>query len=332
MLLTLIKSLTFKRTWNFFKTVSSYYISRILRKPLIWGMPYAISIEASSICQLACPECQTGLGLLKRNIKLIPKELFVSIINQLSPYLFHLQLNFQGESFVHPDIIEFIKYARSKKILVSISTHALRIDEALAKQIVESNLTNLLVSIDGLDEDSYKKYRINGSLSKALKTVEIISEVKTGSKTRFPKLIMQFIVFRHNEHQLSVLKSFSKEHLFDKINIKTAQFVDFENGNENLPTIDKYNRYKQNIKGGYSIKSKLKNHCYLSWSRMIINSDGLVCPCCYDKNASHSFGNINNADLYSIWKGNASLSFKQKILKQRKVIRICCNCTEGLAL
>ena len=114
MIFPLIRTLTLRKILNYFLVVSSYYLSILLKRPIIWGMPYAISIESTAICQLACPECQTGLGLLERNQKLISDASFYSTIDQLSPFLFHVQLNFQGEAFNHPKIIEFIEYLHQK--------------------------------------------------------------------------------------------------------------------------------------------------------------------------------------------------------------------------
>ncbi|MEI8201733.1 MAG: radical SAM/SPASM domain-containing protein [Bacteroidota bacterium] len=329
MIFPLLRILTFRKILNYLLVVSSFYLSRLIKRPILWGMPFAISIETTAICQLACPECQTGLGLLKRNQKLIDNDTFNSIINQLSPYLFHVQLNFQGEAFNHPYIIDFIKYAHKKKILTSISTHAQNIDEAVAQQITDSGLTNLIISVDGIDEETYRTYRANGSLQKTLKAVSLLKAYK---KKSTPKLIMQFIVFRHNEYQIPLLKSFYKEHGFDTLRIKTAQFNNFEQGNHSMPNNNNYCRYKSDANGRYSIKSNLSNHCFRSWSRCIVTTDGVVIPCCFDKHANYPYANIKSQTFSSVWKGEASLNFRKKILHKRKSINICCNCTEGLRI
>ncbi len=332
MIFPLIRTLTLRKILNYFLVVSSYYLSILLKRPIIWGMPYAISIESTAICQLACPECQTGLGLLERNQKLISDASFYSTIDQLSPFLFHVQLNFQGEAFNHPKIIEFIEYLHQKKILTGISSHAQNIDESLARPIVDSGLTNLIVSIDGTDEESYSKYRENGFLSKSLKAVGIINALKKTKNRKTPLLIMQFIVFRHNEHQIPQLSAFSKQHGFDKLHIKTAQLNNFERGHNSLPLNENYCRYKADSNGKYSIKSTLANHCFRSWSRCIITTDGVAIPCCFDKNANYPYGNLGSQSFSSLWKGEESINFRKKILHNRKSIDICCNCTEGLRI
>ncbi len=331
MIIALFRILTLKKCRNYILVHFSYFLSLAFKKPFLYGQPYAISIEPSSICTLGCPECNTGIGITQRNHKLMSLELYRSIIDQISPYLFHLQLNFQGEAFLHPEIIEFISYARKKKVLVSISTHAQNINKALENQILDAGLNQLIISVDGITEETYRIYRKNASLAKTLTVVESISKLKKSLHKRFPILIMQFIVFRHNENQLADLKPFAAHHGFDKLHIKTAQFIDYGLGNPNMPKNENYNRYQWK-EDRYVIKSSLPNACFSIWSKCVLTTDGEISPCCFDKNANFSYGNIANESLTKTWKNKKAYLFRKNILHNRKSNEMCCNCTQGLKL
>ena len=51
----IIKGLTLSRIWNIFLLKFSFYMSRLLKKPVHWGTPIAISIEPTTACNLECP-------------------------------------------------------------------------------------------------------------------------------------------------------------------------------------------------------------------------------------------------------------------------------------
>jgi radical SAM protein with 4Fe4S-binding SPASM domain len=139
---------------------------------------------------------------------------------------------------------------------------------------------------------------------------------------------MQFLVFRHNEHQMEDAKRLAKELGVDKLVLKTAQILHFEDGSELLPTQEKYSRYKKQKGGNYIRKKKVRNHCWRAFSSVVIAANGDVLPCSYDKNGEFAFGNINEESFPDIWKNEKSKAFKKQILTNRGEFPMCCNCTE----
>ena len=81
--------------------------------------------------------------------------------------------------------------------------------------------------------------------------------------------------------------------------------------------------YKRQFKG------KLANHCWRLWHDPVITWDGLVAPCCFDKDAQHQLGDLKKKPFKEIWKNGEYSKFRQQILKGRKNIDICSNCSEG---
>jgi radical SAM protein with 4Fe4S-binding SPASM domain len=136
-------------------------------------------------------------------------------------------------------------------------------------------------------------------------------------------------VVKPNEHQIEEVYALAKEFGVNEVKLKTAQLYDHEHGNPLMPTIDKYSRYKKNQDGTYSIKNSLDNHCWKLWHSCVITWDGRVIPCCFDKDADYSMGELAEADFKSIWKGEAYRAFRKQLFKGRENIEICRNCSEG---
>ena len=147
---------------------------------------------------------------------------------------------------------------------------------------------------------------------------------------KHPFIELQFLVLKHNQHQLEEIKKLGKEFGVDKVTLKTAQVYEFEEGNDFIPDIDKYSRYKKFPDGVYRIKNKLPNRCFRMWSGCVLTWDLRVVPCCFDKDARHQFGSMKTETFDAIWKSEKYTAFRQQILKNRAEIEICRNCTEGL--
>ena len=131
-----------------------------------------------------------------------------------------------------------------------------------------------------------------------------------------------------NEHQTEEVKKLARDLGVDAVKFKTAQIYDFANGNDLLPEDENYSRY---VKEGdsFKIKNKLLNHCWRMWQGCVITWDGLIAPCCFDKDAEHRMGDLKEKSFKEIWLGQQYRVFRGKVLNSRKNIDICTNCTEG---
>ena len=199
----------------------------------------------------------------------------------------------------------------------------------LARKTVESGLDRLIISVDGTTQEVYEQYRKEGSLEKVLAGTERIIHWKKKLKSRTPHVIWQFLVVKPNEHQIEEVYQKGKEFGVDEVRYKTAQMYDYEDGNPLIPSIEKYARYKKDRSGKWVVKNALDDHCWRMWHSCVITWDGQVVPCCFDKDAQHSSGQIGPETFASIWNGPAYTNFRSALLRSRKEIDICANCSEG---
>ncbi len=325
----MLGKLTWRRGWNAARVLGSYYYSKWTGKPVQWGMPVSISFEPTTSCNLRCPECPSGLRAFTRPTGMLQRDFFRETIDQLHRELFYLVFYFQGEPYLNPAFLDMVKYASEKKIYTATSTNAHYLTEQNARRTVESGLDRLIISIDGTTQDVYQQYRVGGRLEKVLAGARNIVQAKREMKSSTPFVIFQFLVVKPNEHQIDEVRQLAEEIGVDDVWLKTAQIYDYENDpNRLIPTLDRFSRYRKTGKG-YEFKGKLSNHCWRLWHDPVITWDGLVAPCCFDKDASHRMGDLKQQSFREIWKSPVYRTFRTKLLKGRKEIDICANCSEG---
>ena len=329
----LISKLTVRRFINGSKVLGSFYISRLLSRPVQWGYPVSISFEPTTSCNLRCPECPSGLRQFSRPTGMLQNDFFKRTIDEIHKDLLYLIFYFQGEPYLNPDFLEMVKYASDKKIYTATSTNAHYLTEEVAKRTVESGLDRLIISIDGTTQEVYQQYRVGGNLEKVLEGAKNIMKWKKELKSKTPFVFFQFLVVKPNEHQIEDIKRLAKEVGVDEVRFKTAQVYKYETDPNNLiPSIDKYSRYKKNTDGLYTAKNKLANRCWKMQHANVITWDGLVVPCCFDKDATHQLGNLKTQSFKEIWHNANYKQFRNELMKGRKNIDICANCSEGASV
>lgn len=327
--INLLSKLSLPRVVNAMRVKWSFHYSKWVKKPVLNALPISITIEPTTACNLSCPECPSGLKQFTRPEGNLKQEFYKKLIDQTYKKTYYLNFYFQGEPFINPDFLEMVKYANDKKMYTATSTNAHFLDDANAKKTIESGLSRLTISIDGTTQETYESYRKNGSLDKVIAGTKNVIKWKKELKSKTPYIIFQFLVVKPNEHQIEDAKKLANELGVDEIRFKTAQLYNFKHGNELIPSIDKYARYKKQADGTYRLKNKLLNECWRMWSSCVITWDGKVVPCCFDKDATHQLGELHQTPLKEIWTSKPYHNFRSALLTNRQEIDICQNCTEG---
>jgi len=331
--LNLLSKLTLRRFWNGLKVYTSFNLSKLISKPIQWGMPVSISFEPTTSCNLRCPECPSGLREFTRPTGMLQKNFFQETIDEIAQDILYLIFYFQGEPYLNPQFLEMVKYANLKGIYTATSTNAHYLNDENARKTVESGLDRLIISIDGTSQDVYQQYRVGGKLEKVIEGAKNIVKWKKQLNSKTPFVFFQFLVVKPNEHQIADIKALGREIGVDQVRFKTAQVYNYQEDPNNLiPTNNKYSRYKKDTSGKMKVKSGLKNYCWKLWHANVITWDGLVVPCCFDKDAMHQLGNLKSQSFKEIWKNGNYHQFRTELLNSRKNIDICSNCSEGLSV
>lgn len=226
-----------------------------------------------------------------------------------------------------------VKYASGKGIYTATSTNAHYLNDENARKTVESGLDRLIISIDGTTQDVYQQYRVGGKLDKVIAGAANIVKWKKQLNSRKPFVFFQFLVVQPNEHQMADVRRLAKEVGVDDVRFKTAQVYDYTTDpNKLIPVNERYSRYYRKPDGTYASKNKLVNRCWKMQHANVITWDGLVVPCCFDKDATHRLGDLKTASFKSVWKNEEYRKFRAALINGRKNIDICANCSEGVSV
>ncbi len=327
---------TWKRAWNAGKVLASMGLSWATGRTIVWGRPFMMMVEPTNFCNLKCPLCPSGNGEMTRARGNMGLDDFRRLLDDAGDHLVLLMLWNQGEPFINKDLLEMIAYARSKRIptITSTNGHYVRTEEQ-AEAVVRSGLSEMIVSLDGVDQKTYETYRVGGKLERVLTGTRLVAEAKRRLRSKTPLINMQFIVFRHNQADIAEAERLAAELEADQFLIKTAQVYTDDDAATFLPDDELFKRYEADDEGQRRVKGQPAKGCKVLWYSSMVNWSGDVAPCCFDKNVDFAMGDAFNGHDASastfdeIWKGRAYMDFRRKILKDRSSVDMCRNCSEG---
>ncbi len=237
---------------------------------------------------------------------------------------FYCNLYFQGEPFLNPQLAEIITLAKSMNYYSVVSTNGHFLDEKNCIRIIESGLDKLIISLDGIDSDSYSQYRSGGHFNKVTEGIRLMAKTKKQLNKRNPLLVVQMLVNKSNEHQLDKARQFVKNLGADMLEFKSMQIYTVAGRKQFEPSGKNFNRYigksKTNISG-----SNKKSICFRLWSHVVYTSDGLMVPCCYDKKPDYIISGEDESGN-SPWMSKKMQDFRAKLLSKDEVPEICRNC------
>lgn len=326
----LIRSLNARRIINLAKTSSSFFLSAVFKRPLVWGLPSILTIEPTNICNLRCPLCTTGAGEMTRPNGRMSLETFTTIMDKLGEHIFFLLIYHQGEPYLNQNFFEFVRLAKQRNIYVTTSTNGHYLSAENVRRTVECGLDSMIISLDGTTQDSFARYRRGGNLEQVIAGIRLLIAEKKKRKSRTPNVALQFLVMKHNEAEIPALRKLAGELQADRILIKNIEVHSVAQAREWLPAEEKYRRYHfdgENL----IVKNSDKKYCDRPWLSTLINWDGSVVPCCFDKNGKYNMGTLSPQNSFEqIWLDEPFNLFRQKLIRQRKSIDICSNCNQGL--
>lgn len=311
----LLNNITYSRIANYIFARVSYWASNLTGNVYLNAKPISASIEPANYCNLSCPHCPTGRKLIEKQDKRLGMSDFRQYIDSLLPELMYLNLYFQGEPFLNKDLPEMIKYASDRGVFTCVSTNGNALTESIVQKLSASGIGRLIICLDGATTESYSQYRVGGNFEKVVQGISLA--VKYGLP-----LEVQCLLLSTTEKEIEQIKALCKDLGVKRLVFKKAQFYD----EYLVPQNPKNLRYKRDASGALVPKAKLKNKCWRLFSTIVIDVDGNVPACCFDKSARYSFGNLKETLLKDVWLGEKSNKFRSAILKNRKAIDICNNC------
>jgi MoaA/NifB/PqqE/SkfB family radical SAM enzyme len=260
----------------------------VLRREVVRCYPFIAQIEPTNVCQLQCPSCPTGQGINPDPTGNMQLDSFIKIIDELKDYLYEVLLYGFGEPMLLKDIFTMIGCAAENNIRTVISTNLCHLPAEDVDRLINSGLEMLVVSLDGMSQETYQKYRVKGDVAKVKRNVEAVVARKRKLNRRNPIIQLQFIVMDHNRHEIQQAIEYSRR-------IGVEEFILKEVGPRYIPRFgDKGQEEEQARK----LQAEL-NICPKLWYETYIGWNGLVRPCCLTFDGG--LGNIKTESFANIW-------------------------------
>mgnify|MGYP001242511359 CR=1 FL=1 len=226
-----------------------------------------------------------------------------------------------------------IRYASQSphKIRSTTSVNLNVVTDDQIKGLLTSNLDALHISIDGVTQEVYEKYRVGGNLETVFNSLKKLVSTKKLYKSK-TKIIWDFIVMRQNEHQVEEAKKIAKG-FGVPINIdcvRTNLKDDYLNPVEKiigkysewLPNDPQYNSYDMDTK----TRKKILEFCKKPWQEVMVNWNGDVFPCsCVHTEEKDRMGNIFEQEFKDIWNGKKYIAAKKELLDQSNDLETICH-------
>lgn len=179
---------------------------------VVGALPFDVTINPSTGCNLSCPYCEVGKGDLLRPAGLLRKEHHDRIMAPLWPSLFIARYFGTGESLLNPKLPDMIAQGREWGVYSVISTNfSLKLTDAYLDRLMDSGLTLLSVACDGATKENYEKYRVGGQFELVMDNMRRFIARKRARGLQYPLLEWRFLVFSHNEHEVPLARAMAQE-------------------------------------------------------------------------------------------------------------------------
>ncbi len=293
---------SWRKFWNVIRVETQLRFA----KRIIWGSPYEWEIDTTNICQLKCPLCHTGKGTIHRDQGVMDFDLFTKVVDQIKHSCLWLTLYSWGEPLLNQRIHEYIEYAHKQKIATIISSNLNKpLTPLMAEQVIRSGLDVMIVSLDGITQDVYEVYRVNGHLDRVLENLRLLDQKKRESGSKTPYIEWQFIVMRQNEHQLEEAKALAGELGVDSLVFKK---VDFPHGEDDPAEAERWlpRQHPEYLREDPFYKPYQEDGqvCWRLWRSAVVNWDGGFAPCCYLTDKTQDFGDLNDFSVKKVWNNS----------------------------
>lgn len=302
------------------------------RKVVLKSKPTRYLVDINNMCNLSCPLCFSG-GLQKKYPQIrrgfMKPEQFKHILDQIKDYAIDLWLFNWGEPFLHPQLDEILYLTKQAKASVVLSSNLNIFDERKAELLVKNEVHRIIISIDGVDQESYQTYRAGGNFETLKNNIRLLVAKKKELKSAYPLLIAQCIVMKHNQDKLEQFKT-----LFEGLGVDIVDFVPMSLMSQDGDELSKSLKSDHPRYSPYYELAR-KEWCKDLYDTLVFNYNGDVYTCCMIAlDAKLKYANIFEHSLDQIWNNDfyrySRQLFSAEGETQGSQKQVMCNVCKGL--
>tara|TARA_Y100000590_G_C15514072_1_gene936546 strand:- start:367 stop:1038 length:672 start_codon:yes stop_codon:yes gene_type:complete len=198
-----------------------------------------------------------------------------------------------------------------------ISTNGILLDKKKCDELIKSGVGTVIVSIDGVSQNVYEKYRVGGQVEKVFENIRYLNEANKRYGNHVA-LLPQFIVFEHNYHEVEAFKKFCEDNNLRAIFKKP--YIRFGSVKESADK--KYQRIKYKTPSEHYDAIATCPHLD---SMMTITVDGRLLVCPQDYNNDLFIGNIldEGSTIKNLWNREEYKEFRKLAIQKKCPPELC---------
>ncbi len=328
---------------KFSRKIRNYIITGVLKFSFMLKLkripvlPNVIDLEPTNLCNLKCSHCPNPYWVRKKkNLRL---DQFEYIVRQL-PNLMYIKLQGIGEPFLNPELFEMIRKAEDFGIDVGLTTNGMVYNDKIRDGMQKIKKMKITVSVDALSNDVVQILR-RGSHIDTLK--KNIASLREDSKFTCNDFSFWSVITKDNIHGLLSIIMFGKSVDVNSISFqmflndwsseqikniivdqKIEDIYDYQSEIEEAKIMANENKVQLNVvTQNYYTRN---NKCIWPYTRIFIDVDGNVVPCCIISDAAViTMGNVFEQPLQEIWNSEKYIQFREDI-KTHNLRDYCKNC------
>ena len=261
-------------------------------------LPTRLWIEPTSVCNLRCVMCPNK-DLTKAQKGFMDFGLFRKIVDEVKDFAFDVHLLHRGESLLHPEFFEMVKYAHEAGLVTRFHTNGTLLDEDKARRLIASGLDQFAFSFDGFDAETYERTRVNADFEKTMANIVRFLEIKKELGARKPVTLVELIDMPGLRESAARSRA-AFEARFKGLPLDRIVVKEYHNWAGDAGRIERKEKYSP---------------CTFLWHALIVFWDGSVLPCTQDFFGYYSLGNARDASIAEIWNNDKMVSLRAKVLK-----------------
>jgi radical SAM protein with 4Fe4S-binding SPASM domain len=274
-----------------------------------------IHIEITNICNLQCTFCPEVLRP-KAIMELDPYEY---ILKQAAPLTKQVCLHLMGEPLLHPQLDDIFKTTEKYQAKLNLTSNGVLLDKKLPEILNTDCIEQLNFSLQSF-KDNFPKKDFKQYFQKILIGVDQILRQR-------PEMYINLRLWNSGTEMIENEDVFSMlEHHF---NLQINRQVDVSSIKSKKIVGRLYLHFDSRFDWpafDYPDQGKL-GFCYGLKTHFGIHANGEVVPCCLDKEAQMSLGNIFQAPLAEILNGDRATSIVQGFERGERVEKLCQHCS-----
>ena len=251
------------------------------------NFPRVMTIEPTNRCNMKCTYCPRDKA--DKGVGIMEWEVYQRLIDEiaLQKPLIMLHLFKDGESQLHPQFFDMVRYAKDKGAAekIHINTTAVLWSDKVIQKFLDCGIDDITVSIDAARPETYKEAKLADVLPKVEQNVNRFFEMRDRLNRKHPHVRVKIMEY----------DGISKEEL--------QEFFEKWDGVADEVQVTGIHSWSGAIKGLKisDESSPQRSPCALMWYSLVVNWDGAVTVCSVDWNTEIKVGDVHRQTLAEIW-------------------------------